>query len=174
MTLPFVLLHVTVEVKPQCYRDDDCQYDELCNQGSCINACRVTSCGVNARCETGYHSASCVCPQGYTGNPEVACTLCKYLGCMSFFFLFTLYNTLCMTLCFLVGLPTEPVISVGCSSNDDCPDYTACENQKCINPCAESSPCARTAICKVVNHQAVCTCPNGFIGSPHTGCTPRK
>ena len=74
----------------------------------------------------------------------------------------------------LVGLPEPPELSVGCSSDDDCPEYTACRNRKCINPCAVDEPCAPTAICKVVNHNPVCTCPNGFIGSPHTRCSPRK
>ena len=74
----------------------------------------------------------------------------------------------------LVGLPTGPVVTVGCDSNDDCPDYTSCRNRKCINPCAVDKPCAPSALCKVVNHNPVCTCPNGYIGSPHTRCTPRK
>ena len=74
----------------------------------------------------------------------------------------------------LVGLPTDPGLIVGCDSNDDCPDYTSCRNRKCINPCAVDKPCAPSALCKVVNHNPVCTCPNGYIGSPHTRCTPRK
>ena len=73
-----------------------------------------------------------------------------------------------------VALPVEPVLSVGCDGDNDCPDYNACRNRKCINPCAVDKPCAPSAICKVVNHNAVCTCPNGFIGSPYTRCSPRK
>ena len=75
---------------------------------------------------------------------------------------------------FVVGLPTEPVLSVGCLQNEDCPLYTACQNTKCINPCAEDNPCAPTAICKVLNHEPKCTCPDGYIGSPLTDCRPRK
>ena len=71
-------------------------------------------------------------------------------------------------------LPVVPDVAVGCESDDDCPDYTACRNRKCINPCAEDKPCAPSAICKVVSHNAVCTCPNGFIGNPQTRCSPRK
>ena len=74
----------------------------------------------------------------------------------------------------IVGLPTEPVLSVGCHDNDECPLYNACENTKCINPCAERNPCAPTAYCKVINHEPKCTCPDGFIGSPLTDCRPRK
>ena len=74
----------------------------------------------------------------------------------------------------IVGLPTEPVLSIGCYENDECPLFNACENTKCINPCAERNPCAPSAICKVINHEPECTCPDGFIGSPLTDCRPRK
>ena len=75
---------------------------------------------------------------------------------------------------FIVGLPTEPTLDVGCESNADCPDYTACENRQCINPCAIRDPCAPSAICKVVRHEPVCTCPDGYIGNPQTSCELRK
>ena len=75
---------------------------------------------------------------------------------------------------FLVPPPTEPSLDVGCSTNDECPDYTACENRQCINPCAFKNPCAPTAHCRVVRHNAICTCPDGYVGSPTTSCQPRK
>jgi len=67
----------------------------------------------------------------------------------------------------------EP-ITPGCTTNSDCPDYTACRNTQCMNPCAVDDPCAPTANCKVINHQPVCTCPDGYIGSPTTECRLRK
>ena len=66
-----------VEVKPECYVDDDCAYPDVCNEGNCINACRLLRCGSNAKCETGRHSARCICLPGYTGNAQTACSLCK-------------------------------------------------------------------------------------------------
>ena len=160
-----------MEPKLECYSDNDCAYSDVCHQGTCVDACLVTKCGANARCESRLHSAQCICLPGYTGNPQHACNLCescsqtetlcsKPPACSSFFL--------------LVGLPTDPGLIVGCDSNDDCPDYTSCRNRKCINPCAVDKPCAPSALCKVVNHNPVCTCPNGYIGSPHTRCTPRK
>ena len=68
---------ILVEVKPECYVDDDCAYSDVCNEGSCINACRLLGCGSNAKCETGRHSARCICLPGYTGNAQTACSLCK-------------------------------------------------------------------------------------------------
>ena len=70
-----------------------------------------------------------------------------------------------------VTLP--PVVS-GCLSNNDCPDYTACQARKCINPCAAPNVCAPNANCRVTRHQAVCTCPDGYIGSPEISCSLRK
>lgn len=79
----------------------------------------------------------------------------------------------CLKLTF-VDFPRPPDITVGCRTDRDCPDYTACENTKCINPCAVRDPCARNAYCKVINHQPVCTCPDGYIGDPTTSCELRK
>ena len=67
-----------------------------------------------------------------------------------------------------------PDVIVGCRTDRDCPDFTACENRKCINPCAQRDPCARNAYCKVIMHQPVCTCPDGYIGDPRTNCELRK
>ena len=69
---------------------------------------------------------------------------------------------------------TLPPIVSGCLSNNDCPDYTACQSRKCINPCAAPNVCAPNANCRVTRHQAVCTCPDGYVGSPETSCSLRK
>ena len=83
-----------------------------------------------------------------------------------------LYKNACFS--FLVGLPTEPTLDVGCESNEDCSDYTACENRQCINPCAIRDHCDSSAICKAVRHEPICTCPDGYIGNPKTSCELRK
>ena len=67
----------------------------------------------------------------------------------------------------------QPIL-VGCERDDDCPDFAACRNRACVNPCAEDKPCAPNANCRVTRHQAVCTCPDGYIGSPETECKLRK
>ena len=64
----------------------------------------------------------------------------------------------------------EPELVAGCDSNRECPDYTACRNSRCINPCAVDDPCAPSASCKVIGHEPVCTCPDGYIGDPRTRC----
>ena len=69
---------------------------------------------------------------------------------------------------------TEPSLAEGCAYDDECPDHTACENRLCINPCAYQNPCAPTANCQVIRHKPVCSCPDGYIGSPTTSCTLRN
>ena len=132
---------------PECKTDFDCGSQEKCSSGTCIPACKLVSCGRNAQCVAQIHSARCVCLSGYFGDPYSICS---------------------------TEVSPPPDVIVGCKSNRDCPDYTACENRKCINPCAERDPCASNAYCKVIGHQPVCTCPDGFIGDPRTSCTKRK
>ena len=77
-------------------------------------------------------------------------------------------------ICFRIGTATEPSLDVGCDWNSHCPDDTACDNRQCINPCAIGDPCDSSAICKVINHEPVCTCPDGYIGNLNTRCELRK
>ena len=71
-------------------------------------------------------------------------------------------------------LKTDAPPAAGCSKDNDCPDHSACENRACINPCVVRDPCAATANCRVANHKPICTCPDGYIGSPTTDCRLRE
>ena len=76
---------------------------------------------------------------------------------------------------FLLVLPaTVAPIIAGCDNNNDCPDHTSCRNRLCINPCALDDPCSANANCKVLNHEPVCTCPDGYIGDPTISCELRR
>ena len=66
-----------------------------------------------------------------------------------------------------------PDVIVGCSNDQECPDYNACFNSVCKDPCA-SDPCATEAFCSTRNHQAQCSCPEGWTGDPTVECIPRK
>ena len=44
----------------------------------------------------------------------------------------------------------------------------ACINKKCVDPCLGS--CGKQAICKVVNHIAMCICIEKYTGDPFTEC----
>ena len=71
-------------------------------------------------------------------------------------------------------LTTDAPPPAGCTRDDECPDHSACENRACINPCVIRDPCAATATCRVANHKPICTCPDGYIGSPTTDCRLRE
>ena len=161
-----------VTARPQCNRHDDCPDPEACHQGSCQDAFRLQVCGTNAQCSANKHLAKCECLPNTSGNPTVACQSCKSIKSS----IYVVYLSICMFTCLpIIAAPsTEPSLAAGCSNNDDCPEFTACENLQCINPCAQSDPCAPLATCRVISHKVVCTCPNGYIGTPQTSCQPRK
>lgn len=55
-----------------------------------------------------------------------------------------------------------------CIINQDCPRDKACFAQKCQDPCRDV--CGLNAICQVVNHNAICSCPPGYYGEPKQQC----
>lgn len=55
-----------------------------------------------------------------------------------------------------------------CVTNSDCPKYLACVNEKCVDPCVGT--CGHTAVCQVVNHNPLCSCPRGYDGDPYIQC----
>lgn len=55
-----------------------------------------------------------------------------------------------------------------CVISSECPQDKACVKQKCIDPCPGT--CGENAICKVVNHNPICSCRKGFSGDPFTRC----
>ena len=58
---------------PECKVDYDCGPQEKCYQGTCVLACKLVSCGKNARCESNFHTGKCVCLNGFQGDPYTAC-----------------------------------------------------------------------------------------------------
>jgi hypothetical protein len=55
-----------------------------------------------------------------------------------------------------------------CVINQDCARDKACFAQKCKDPCVDA--CGFNALCQVVNHNPVCSCPAGFMGSARVEC----
>jgi len=59
----------------------------------------------------------------------------------------------------------------GCDSDNDCPDYEACKENICVNPCLKPrAACALNARCSVANHTVQCSCPPGQLGDAHVDC----
>jgi hypothetical protein len=55
-----------------------------------------------------------------------------------------------------------------CTSNSECSRSQACLRNKCMDPCP--GICGSEAICSVINHIPVCTCPEGLEGDPFRQC----
>lgn len=55
-----------------------------------------------------------------------------------------------------------------CEHNNDCPDFLACVNYKCTDPC--QGTCGINALCETRNHLPRCTCPPGYSGNPLQNC----
>lgn len=81
--------------KPQCTNDLDCADADKCIRGSCVEACKVDVCGVNALCNSLAHQALCTCAPGYTGNPHVECAN----GEMNFCCVMSIKS--CLLICFV-------------------------------------------------------------------------
>lgn len=65
-----------------------------------------------------------------------------------------------------------------CTSDAECPSKLACFDGVCKDPCIESKPCGRNAICMVENslpvRTMVCECIRGYVGNAEVECRLRK
>lgn len=65
-----------------------------------------------------------------------------------------------------IGSP--PTCRPECVTSSECLLNQACANQKCIDPCPGT--CGIGALCQVINHNPICSCPNKYSGDPFTRC----
>lgn len=69
-----------------------------------------------------------------------------------------------------IGSP--PACRPECMVSADCPQNSACINQKCQDPCPGT--CGINARCQVVNHNPICSCSPGYTGEPFVRCIPEE
>lgn len=60
--------------RPECISDSDCGNSLACVRQKCTDPC-PGSCGIGATCHVTNHVPSCVCLEGYIGNPFIECRL---------------------------------------------------------------------------------------------------
>lgn len=166
----------------ECISNNECVPQLACINKKCQNPC-LQACGVNAECRVVSHTATCFCPEGYSGDAAIQCTLnalvpqdnlspCSPSPCGT--------NAECKQqfgagACFCLkgyfGNPYEGC-RLECLVNSDCPSNKACTRNKCINPC--SGTCAVNADCQVVNHSPLCTCLPQYTGDPFRLCVLQR
>lgn len=149
--------------RTECTISSDCPRDKACRKNKCIDPCPGV-CGFGATCQTINHSPVCTCPRGLIGDPF---TLCKET---------------------VIEAPKDPCSPNPCGSNgqcrvvngvascvypecvinQDCARDRVCLSQKCKDPCIGA--CGVNAVCQVVNHNPICSCPSGYMGSPFVEC----
>ncbi|UYV71427.1 dp [Cordylochernes scorpioides] len=168
----------------ECLSDSDCSDNMACTKDHyCYDPC-VGGCGVNAVCLVQRHQVVCHCRAGYTGDPSGrGCheiRVCELNPCHpSAKCIDTPGSYVCQCQGDYIGDPYKD----GCrhpnscpNGNSDCPPDSAClpdvgGERQCKNPC-DHLACGYNAFCKVINHRAGCTCPQGFRANPdpESGC----
>lgn len=130
------------EMRPECRVDTDCPSRLACLDARCQDPCSVIEpCQRPSTCE--------VVPS----NP-VRTMLCV---CPSGYI--SSGSGTCK--------PTPPVLTIGeCAADPDCPAEKACVNGLCRDPC----DCGPNAECRIRDHKPVCSCPEGFQGTPELEC----
>lgn len=166
--------------RPECTTSAECDLSKSCENYHCVNPCSTNTCGTNAQCRVVSHSPMCRCLDGYEGNPFVRCDLprkdepiapknpCYPSPCGP--------NSQCREIngipactCLESYIGSPPNCRPECLVNSECSRLQACmNNNKCGDPCLNT--CGNNAKCTVINHNAVCTCLEGFRGDPFYSC----
>ncbi|KAK8736180.1 hypothetical protein OTU49_004861, partial [Cherax quadricarinatus] len=174
--LPDYIGNPDLGCRPECTINSDCPLSKACINTKCVDPC-VGVCGSEALCSVVSHNPLCNCPDGYTGDPLHACRPkpvvpkdpCNPTPCGP--------NANCAVVDALAkcscypGYIGNPYVECRpeCTINSDCPKYLACVNQKCRDPCQDGS-CGVNALCDVINHRAMCSCPRAYKGNPYIEC----
>jgi hypothetical protein len=159
------------------------------------------SCGLNAQCEVINHTPICSCLDQYTGDPFTNCypkppprkTHNSKVNFHSIYSTILFINSarepprddpcnpspcgsnaqcsngVCTCIPEYQGDPYQ-ACRPECVLNTDCPRDKACVRNKCINPCPGT--CGQNAICDVINHIPMCSCPQGMTGNAFANCIP--
>jgi len=162
--------------RPECTINSECPSNLACIREKCRDPC-PGSCGANAQCSVFNHVPVCTCIEGYIGDPFSSCypkpppppepvadDPCNPSPCGP--------NAQCrdgVCTC-LPEYQGDPYVGCRpeCVINSECPRNRACIRNKCQDPCPGT--CGENAICDVVNHVPVCSCPPGMTGNAFIAC----
>lgn len=164
---------------PECTINADCPSNKACLNQVCRDPC-PGSCGLLTTCHTMNHSPICVCIDKHIGDPFTSChpvpvqsipppindDPCNPSPCGS--------NTNCNSgVCSCIPqYHGDPYIGCRpeCVLNSDCAINKACIRNKCADPCLGT--CGNLALCEVINHVPMCSCPQGLSGNAFVQCRP--
>lgn len=166
--------------RPECSINAECAGNQACINEKCRDPC-PGSCGIGARCNVINHTPVCTCQDGYTGDPFMNCypipppprepvkdDPCDPSPCGSNA---QCSNGVCSCLPEYQGDPYRGC-RPECVLNSECPRDKACIRSKCVDPCPGT--CGQDALCEVMNHIPICSCPNGMAGNAFVQCIPQR
>jgi hypothetical protein len=188
-----------ISCRPECILATDCDRSKTCINTKCVDPC-PGSCGLNADCRVVYHSPTCYCKPGFTGNPT---QYCREIPQSKFIIISkesgSVYSNLKFKL--VQADPIDPCNPSPCgpysichvldgravcscqsgfygtppSCRYECTTHSDCQmNKACINyKCTDpcNGVCGDNAICRTINHNPICTCASGFEGDPFIRCS---
>lgn len=70
--------------------------------------------------------------------------------------------------CLIGYFGSPPSCRPECTTSTDCLQNMACVNQRCVDPCPGA--CGINAVCQVINHNPICSCPPNYSGDPFIRC----
>lgn len=77
-------------------------------------------------------------------------------------------NNLAICSCLIGYQGAPPNCRPECVANFECTLDKICENLKCIDPCPRG--CGINTDCRVIKHNPICACKEGFTGDPFSIC----
>ncbi|XP_069969547.1 neurogenic locus notch homolog protein 4-like [Penaeus vannamei] len=153
--------------------------------------CSPSPCGRNTNCKVRNDRAVCSCIDNYIGNPLTGCEpecvrdtdcpnnmACRQNICVNpcrdacgegAYCEVRNSRAVCSCPQYYQGDPYSRCYAE-CTAHDDCPNYQACYQLQCVNPC--DGACGTGADCKVEDHKPICSCPRGYTGHPFEACRP--
>lgn len=162
--------------------------------------CDTDTCGPNTDCNVRNNQAQCSCKANFIGNPlsrsgcRHECVVHQdCAGANS-----ACQNNRCVNLCATDSCAPGAICRVTngvrrcscpenflgnpygtsgcrpeCVEHDDCSSSLACIENRCKDPCTQLTSgraCGANALCRVDDHQPICSCPKDHTGHPFEGC----
>lgn len=147
--------------RTECTQQTACAKGHICQNNVCIPGCRQNSdCSNELSCIDKKCQNPCNIPDACGTN-----ALCKVSN----------HRRVCLCPDGYQGEPTKACQPYECRTNDDCELNKKCSpDGACRNPCLEQNACGVNAQCRVVERNAQCSCPPGYIGNAQIECKLTK
>lgn len=152
---------VNDKCRNKCNSQSSCAQGQLCTRGACLPGCRS-----NNDCPNSEICKSKKCQSPCSGqSPCGKGAICKGSD----------HRKVCICPDGFTGDPIKLCTAYECIKDEDCESNKKCGSDgSCRNPCLEPGACGINAQCRVLDKQALCSCPPGYIGNAQFECKQSK